>query len=60
MKNPWDPKDLDRLIWKTLDLAADAVTSLRCVRNMLSAVLSVAEVGPPPAKRTSRKKTRRA
>jgi hypothetical protein len=56
MKNPWDAKDLDRLIWKTLDLAADAVTSLRCVRTMLSAVLSVAEVGPPPPKRSSPKK----
>jgi hypothetical protein len=60
MKNPWDAKDLDRLIWKTLDLAADAVTSLRCVRTMLSAVLSVAEVGPPPPKRPPRKKSHRA
>jgi len=59
MKNPWDAKDLDRLIWKTLDLATDAVTSLRCVRTMLSAVLSVAEAGPPPPKRSSRKKNRK-
>lgn len=60
MKNPWDEKDLNRLIWKTLDLAADAVTSLRCVRTMLAAVLSVAEVVPPPTKRPPRSKTRRA
>ena len=59
MKNPWDAKDLDRLIWKTLDLAADAVTSMRCVRTMLAAVLSVAEVAPPPPKRSSRKKNRK-
>jgi hypothetical protein len=56
MKNPWDEKDLNRLIWKTLDLAADAVTSMRCVRTMLAAVLSVAEVAPPPPKRSSPKK----
>jgi len=60
MKNPWDEKDLDRLIWKSLDLAADAVTSLRCVRTMLSAVLSVAEAVPPRTKRPPRRKTRRA
>ena len=59
MKNPWDAKDVDRLIWKTLDLAADAVTSLRCVRTMLAAVLSVAEVAPPPPKPSSRRKARR-
>jgi len=60
MKNPWDEKDLNRLIWKTLDLAADAVTSLRCVRTMLAAVLSVAEAVPPPPKRPPRRKTRTA
>jgi hypothetical protein len=60
MKNPWDAKDLDRLVWKTLDLAADAVTSLRCVRTMLAAVLSVAETVPPPPKRPPRRKTRTA
>jgi hypothetical protein len=60
MKNPWDEKDLNRLIWKTLDLAADAVTSLRCVRTMLAAVLSVAEAVPPPSKRPRRRKTRTA
>ena len=59
MKNPWDAKDVDRLIWKTLYLAADAVTSLRCVRTMLAAVLSVAEVAPPPPKPSSRRKARR-
>ena len=59
MKNPWDAKDIDRLIWKTLDLAADAVTSLRCVRTMLAAVLSMAEVAPPPPKPSSRRKARR-
>jgi hypothetical protein len=60
MKNPWDAKDLDRLIWKSLDLAADAVTSLRCVRAMLAAVLSVAEAAPPPPKQSSRRKARTA
>lgn len=60
MENPWDEKDLNRLIWKTLDLAADAVTSLRCVRTMLAAVLSVAEAVPTPPKRPPRKKTRTA
>ena len=59
MNNPWNPSDLDRLVWKTLDLAADAVTSMRCVRTMLAAVLSVAEVAPPPPKRSSRKKNRK-
>lgn len=59
MKNPWDAKDLDRLMWKTLDLAADAVTSMRCVRTMLAAVLSVAEVAPPPPKQSSRRKARK-
>jgi hypothetical protein len=60
MKNPWDEKDLNRLIWKTVDLAADAVTSLRCVRTILAAVVSVAEAVPPPNKRPPRRKTRRA
>ena len=60
MKNPWDAKDLDRLVWKTLDLAVDAVTSMRCVRTILAAVLSVAEAVPPPPKRPPRRKTRTA
>jgi hypothetical protein len=60
MKKPWSQNDLDRLIWKTVDLAADAVTSLRCVRTILAAVVSVAEAVPPPNKRPPRRKTRRA
>ena len=36
MKNPWNPSDLDRLVWKTLDLVVDAAMSLRIVKDFLA------------------------
>lgn len=53
MKNPWHPSDLDRLVWKTLDLALDAAMSLRIVKDFL--VLDV--FAEKPAPRRPRKKS---
>jgi hypothetical protein len=35
MKNPWSARDSERLAWKALDLAVDAVTSLTWVRDLM-------------------------
>ena len=36
MKNPWNKTDLDRLIWKTIDLVIDAATSLRPIKGLMA------------------------
>ncbi len=46
MKNPWSARDSERLAWKALDLAVDAVMSLRWVRDMLALEI-FAEMKPP-------------
>ena len=46
MKNPWHPSDLDRLVWKTIDLVVDAAMSLRIVKDFLA--LDVFAEGPAP------------
>jgi len=36
MKNPWSARDSERLAWKALDLAVDAVMSLHWIRDLLA------------------------
>lgn len=60
MKNLWNEKDFDRLVWKALDLTADAVSSLRCVRSLLDSLLVAVDLGPPPNRHAPRKKNRKA
>jgi hypothetical protein len=49
MKNPWSARDSERLAWKAIDLAVDAVMSLNWIRD-LKAIDILAETRPPPAK----------
>ena len=46
MKNPWHPSDLDRLVWKTIDLVVDAAMSLRIVKDFLALDLFAEEPTP--------------
>ena len=49
MKNPWSARDSERLAWKALDLAVDAVMSLHWIRDLMAIdILS----DPRPAKRS--------
>jgi hypothetical protein len=36
MKNPWSARDSERLAWKAIDLAVDAVLSLTWVRDLMA------------------------
>jgi hypothetical protein len=36
MKNPWSARDSERLAWKALDLAVDAVMSLHWIRDLMA------------------------
>jgi hypothetical protein len=49
MKSPWSARDSERLAWKALDLAVDAVTSLHWIRDLL-VVEIFAETQPPQIK----------
>lgn len=49
MKNPWSARDSERLAWKALDLAVDAVMSFRCVRDLLALEI-FADKQPPQIK----------
>ena len=52
MKNPWSARDSERLAWKALDLAVDAVMSLNWIRNLMAIdILSDAWAPPPKALR---------
>jgi hypothetical protein len=58
MKNPWSQNDLDRLIWKTLDLIVDAATSLQIVKDVLAIDLSEEKPTPRIPRRKSLAKRR--
>jgi hypothetical protein len=45
MKNPWSARDSERLAWKALDLAVDAVMSLHWIRDLM-AIDILAETRP--------------
>jgi len=52
MKNPWSALDSERLAWKALDLAVDAVMSLHWIRDLMAIdILS----DPRPANHSRRK-----
>ena len=53
MKNPWHPSDLDRLVWKTIDLVVDAAMSLRIVKDFLALDVFAAK----PTQRRPREKS---
>jgi len=36
MKNPWSARDSERLAWKAIDLAVDALMSLTWIRDLMA------------------------
>ena len=49
MKNPWSARDSERLAWKALDLAVDAVMSLHWIRDLMAMDI-LSDAWPPPPK----------